>query len=118
MRDEDYYSKGRMYYGDNGNQNGNMSNSNSSTGGNRNYYEEKYPISFRDEREGRSGSRRRMYMESKQTHQDTAKKIQELEDYIKDLTSDMMEMIQDASPEEKAVLQKKVNTLAAKIQNV
>ena len=94
MRDEDYYKKGRMYY------------------------EENYPVSFHDEKEGKSGAKRRMYMESKQTHQDTSKKIQELEDYIKDLTSDMMEMIQDASPEEKAVLQKKVNTLAAKIQNV
>ena len=79
------------------------------------YYEEKYPISFKDEREGRSGPKRKMYMESKEMHHDTTKKIQELEDYMRDLTSDMIEMIQDASPEEKAVMQKKLNTLAAKM---
>jgi len=37
---------------------------------------------------------------------------------MKELTSDITEMIQDASPEEKAVLQKKVNMLATKLQNV
>jgi hypothetical protein len=37
---------------------------------------------------------------------------------MRELTNDVMEMIQDASPEEKAVLQKKVNTLATKLQNV
>lgn len=73
---------------------------------------------WKDEREGRSGQKRRMYMESKATHQDSAKKIQELENYMKELTSDMMEMLADASPEEKAVVQKKVNTLATKLQNV
>ena len=97
-RDGDY-AKGRMYYEDT------MS-------------EEPYPMSFRDEREGRSGARRKMYMESKITHQDQTKKIQELENYMKELTNDIIEMIQDASPEEKAVLQKKMNTLATKIQNV
>lgn len=128
-RDYDYYNKGKMYYGDrmyygnggnsssSGGSSGNGGNSSSGNSGT-NYYEERYPISFKDEREGRSGTKRKMYMESKQTHQDTSKKIQELEEYVKDLTSDMMEMIQDASPEEKAVLQKKVNTLAAKLQNV
>ena len=78
--------------------------------------EESMPV--RDEREGRSGARRRMYMESKMTHQDQSKKIQELENYMRELTSDITEMIQDASPEEKAILQKKINTLASKLQNV
>lgn len=118
-RDSDYY-KGRMYYGDSSNSSGRpqMNGSENSGAGGRNYYEEIYPMNFRDEREGRSGTRRRMYMESKQTHQDQAKKIQELESYMKELTTDITEMIQDASPEEKAVLQKKMNTLATKIQNV
>ena len=82
------------------------------------YYEEEYPMNFHDTREGRSGASRKMYMESKQTHQDQTKKIQELENYMKELTNDIVEMIQDASPEEKAVLQRKINTLATKIQNV
>ena len=71
-----------------------------------------------DNREGRSGKNRKMYMESKELHHDTQKKIQELDDYMKELTNDIMEMIQDASPEEKAVLQKKINILATKLQNV
>ena len=37
---------------------------------------------------------------------------------MKELTSDMMEMLVDASPEEKAVVQKKVSILATKLQNV
>lgn len=82
------------------------------------FHEEDFPMSFRDDREGRSGLRRKMYMESKQTHSDSSKKIQELENYMKELTSDITEMISDASPEEKAVLQKKMNILATKIQNV
>ena len=49
---------------------------------------------------------------------DTTQKIQNLEEYMRELTSDIMEMIQDASPEEKAVLQKKMNVLASKMQNV
>lgn len=113
-RDDDYYNRGRMYYSD-GNS---SSDSNSNNSGGRSYYEERYPIIMRDEREGRSGGRRRMYMESKQMSADTSQKIQNLEEYMRELTSDIMEMIQDASPEEKAVLQKKLNTLASKMQNV
>ena len=85
-RDYDYYNKGKMYYGDrmyygnggnsssSGGSSGNGGNSSSGNSGT-NYYEERYPISFKDEREGRSGTKRKMYMESKQTHQDTSKKI-------------------------------------------
>lgn len=124
-REHDYYDRGRMYYSDGGNQS-NSGNNNSNTnqssgnsgGGGRSYYEERYPIVMRDDREGRSGSRRRMYMESKQMSADTTQKIQNLEEYMRELTSDIMEMIQDASPEEKAVLQKKMNVLASKMQNV
>lgn len=65
-----------------------------------------------------SYTKRRMYMETKQTHQDPAKAMKELEGYMQDLTSDMLELVEKASPEEKAVLQKKVNLLASKIQNV
>ena len=44
--------------------------------------------------------------------------MKELEVYMQDLTSDMMELLEKASPEEKAIVQKKINTLASKIQNV
>lgn len=84
--------------------------------GGRAYYNERYaPINFRDEREGRSPLTRKMYMESKELHHDQARKMQELEDYMKELTDDIMEMIEDASPEEKETLQKKIHTLATKI---
>jgi hypothetical protein len=61
------------------------------------YPQEMYPIyrdgMMKDPREGRSGTRRKMYMEGKGI-KDKAKQMQEL-------ASDMTEMIQDASPEEK-----------------
>ena len=37
---------------------------------------------------------------------------------MKELTSDITEMIAGASPEEKALLQRKMNTLVTKLQNV
>lgn len=108
---------GRMYYGD-GRQ-PSSSSGQSNDGGGRNYYTERdYPLYLHDDREGRSPMRRRMYMESKDTHQDSSKTMKELETYMQELTQDMMEMIEKASPEEKAIIQKKVNTLAAKVQNV
>ena len=68
--------------------------------------------------EGRSPIKRKTYMESKSSGQDKSKTIKELEGYMQDLTSDMMEMLDKATPEEKSVVQKKINTLAAKVQNV
>ena len=81
------------------------------------YYEESYPT-MHDEREGRAGQKRKMYMESKEMNHDQPKKIQELDDYMKELTSDITEMIAGASPEEKSLLQRKMNTLMTKISNV
>lgn len=75
-------------------------------------------VYLRDEREGRSPIKRKMYMESKTKGMDTSKSIKELEGYMQDLTSDMLELLEKASPEEKTMVQKKINTLAAKIQNV
>lgn len=68
-----------------------------------------------DPQEGRSGKRRKMYMEGK-AHKDKAKQMQELEAYMQELAQDMAEMVQDASPEEKQLLQSKINTLAQKIK--
>ena len=75
-------------------------------------------VYLRDEREGRSPITRKIYMESKMMGHDSTKTIKELESYIQDLTSDMMELLGKASPEEKSMIQKKINTLAAKVQNV
>ena len=75
-------------------------------------------MNMRDSREGRSPQMRKMYMESKDMHHEETKTMQELERYMQELTTDMIEMINKASPDEKALLQKKVNMLANKIQNV
>lgn len=113
----------RMYYngqggdarGSNGSENrsdSSMSGSNSSSG--RSYYSE-YPIELRDYREGRSPKARRMYMESKEMHHSKSTKMHDLEQYMKELGSDITEMIEEASPEEKELLTNKLNHLAAKI---
>ena len=72
------------------------------------------PMYSRDEREGRSPQNRRMYMEAKGT-KDKATQLRELEKYMQELTSDMVEMIQDSSLEEKQYLEKKISALATKI---
>ncbi len=130
--DRPYYN--RMYYGGgNGSStgssggSGNGGASNSSSGGSSRYYsgndssymERPYPMSEgRDSREGRSGSSRKMYMETKQMHGDKMTNLKELEHYMKDLSEDVTEMIADASPEEKQLLQRKLTSLVNKISQV
>ena len=70
----------------------------------------------RDSREGRSGQSRRGYMEAKENGMDKQAKMKELEEYMKELSSDVTEMIGDASPEEKAMLKNKMQVLMQKIQ--
>lgn len=70
---------------------------------------------MRDPKEGRSGERRKMYMDGKGM-KDKSKQMQELEAYMNELTVDMIDMIQDATPEEKQLLQNKIATLATKIK--
>ena len=84
----------------------------------RGYSESEYPkinFAMRDSREGRSPASRRSYMEAKEMHHDKATKIKELEAYIQELGKDLTEMISDASPEEKQLLQKKLAALATKV---
>lgn len=102
---------GRMYYDGNG---GNSS-SGSMGGSTRGYTEREYPIEIRDYREGRSPLSRRMYMESKELHKDKAYQMQELEKYMRELSDDLTEMVENSSPEEKQMLSKKLSTLATKI---
>lgn len=116
----------RMYYGGNGNGNGGSNNGNgsSSNGGNsggngsRYYSEREYPFGLHDDREGRSPIKRRRYMEAKEMHSDEAHKMKELENYMQELTSDIAEMIKDASPSEKQLLQKKISSLATKVEQL
>ena len=96
----DYRSGDYMYY------------PNSSAGVN--YYTE-MPNINRDPREGRSPMRRRMYMEGKETHNDPNSQLRELEAYLQELSTDITEMIKDASPEERATLHQKMTMLASKI---
>lgn len=68
-----------------------------------------------DEREGRSHHSRRMYMEAKESKRDKATQLRELEKYMQELSQDIVEMIVDASPEEKQYLEKKITALASKV---
>lgn len=123
---------GRMYYSDRQPRNsrgefteryyageGSSSNSNNSSGGSRGntsyFHEREFPFDLRDEREGRSPMSRRMYMESKEMHKDKTQKIKELEKYMQELSDDIVEMIEGASPEEKQMLEKKMTHLTSKI---
>ena len=74
------------------------------------------PFDARDYREGRSYMTRKNYMEGKEMHHDKAKQMQELDKYVQELTDDVLEMIHDASPEEKVALSQKMTTLANKIK--
>ena len=68
-----------------------------------------------DEYTGNSYKNRRMYMEAKEMHKDKATQLKELEKYKQELTADIVDMIQDSSPEEKQYLEKKISALATKI---
>lgn len=70
---------------------------------------------WRDPNEGRSPIRRRMYMEGQKKHNAPSSQMKELETYLQELSSDITEMIRDASQEEKALLRQKMTTLADKI---
>lgn len=99
-----YNNGNRMYYSE-GNNSRNYSDRTMS-----------YPTEIRDYREGRSPVTRRNYMEGKETHHDKTKQLKELEKYVQELSGDILEMISDASPEEKIMLSQKINTLAEKIK--
>ena len=70
---------------------------------------------MRDSREGRSGMTRKGYMEAKEMHHNKEVKMKELENYVKELSHDVVEMIEDASPEERQMLKHKMTALVEKI---
>lgn len=118
------YDGDRMYYNGGGNSSyasngGNNSGGNNARGGGSRGYSDGWvmaPFDVRDYREGRSYMTRKNYMEGKEMHHDKAKQMQELDKYVQELTDDVLEMIHDASPEEKMALSQKMNTLANKIK--
>lgn len=67
---------------------------------------------------GNSYKNRKMYMEAKAMKKDKAIQLRELEKYIQELTNDIVDMIQDSSPEEKQYVEKKINLLASKISSM
>lgn len=76
-----------------------------------------YPHDLKD---GRSWKTRRGYMESKELHkantpEDKQTKMRNLEEYAKELTEDIVEMISDMTAEEKNLLRTKMQTLTQKI---
>lgn len=73
---------------------------------------------MRDSREGRSAMSRRYYMEAKETHQGQDRKVKELERYMRELSDDIVDMIQDASPEEKEMLERKMQQLTSKLSQI
>ena len=107
-------SSGGGRNGRGGNQGGSGGN-NARGGGSRGF--EEMPLELmRDQREGRSPMSRKSYMESKEMHQDKTVQMKELEKYMQELSKDITEMIHDASPEEKQMLQQRISALATKIQ--
>lgn len=126
-----YMEPNRMYYPNGNGNRSNSGNNNSNTNrGNetssnsdmmardrRGYqeYEYEYPMEMRDYREGRSPRSRRMYMEAQQSHSDKTTQMRELEKYMQELSQDVIEMIENASPEERQYLEKKLNVLSSKI---
>ena len=109
------YSNGKMYYNEGGSSSSSGMGSGNSSNGTSYYHEEYWPQEFRDYREGRSPMQRRMYMESKEMHKGSEVEMKELELYLQDLSTDITEMVKKASPEEKQMLQKKIQGIAAKI---
>ena len=51
-------------------------------------------------------------------HQDKNVKLKELEKYMQELSNDMVEMIQGATPEEKQLLEKRLTALGSKIGQI
>ena len=118
---EEYNNGGRMNYDGNrmmyydGNNSGNNNGGNNGSRGYSGWAT--YPqMEMRDYREGKSPITRRNYMESKELKYDKTKQMQELDKYVQELTEDVLEMIHDATPEEKLSLSQKMTALANKIR--
>ena len=108
MKGEDEWEESRKYYG------GKKTHSTEPAGHHMGAHEG--GEEWRSPHEGRSPMSRKAYMESKAMHRDKAAQLQELERYAQELTSDLVEMVDGATPEEKQYLSNKIAALAAKIK--
>ena len=116
------YGGGMMYnngMSSNGNRGGNSSNSSNG----RSYMNDMdygamgmNQQNERDAREGVSPMYRKMYMEAKEMKHDKAKQMKDLENYVQELSNDIVEMVAEASPEERQMLHQKICLLATKIK--
>lgn len=97
------------------NSSGGQGQSGENGGGNSRQYSEKEYELMRDRREGKSPISRRTYIEAKESHSDKAHQMKELENYMQELTQDVVEMVEGASAEEKQYLSKRVAALANKL---
>lgn len=133
LRDMDRDVMGRMYYPSgagsiSGMSSGNTSQSggNSMNSGSRGYsdnrqsdggqYSSRMQREERDGREGRSGEKRKGYMEAKEQGKDKQEKMKNLEEYTKELSEDVTDMISGMSQDEKTLLKNKLSILVQKIQ--
>lgn len=99
---------------------------NSPNGMNRMYYTEPITTGSRHDSTGtmdnvnRGTSRyenaRRGYEEKKTTGADKAEKMKGLEEYMKELSTDVSSMLTDMTPEEKTLMKQKMSVLMSKIQ--
>ena len=105
-----YYPMYSRDMGGRGSNGSNSGGSSSSSNGSSSSY-----MMMRDPLEGRSPESRRMYLEAKRSGTDKSMQLKELEKYMQELTNDMVDLIQEASPEEKQYLEKKISGLATKI---
>jgi hypothetical protein len=113
-RDMDRNTHNKMYYTD-----GTMSGS-SSMGGGQSSGSMGSQGGSRGHSESRYDRARRGYEETKSMHKDNSSeskqmKMKSLEDYTKELASDITDMVQDMSAEEKNLLRTKLQTLAQKV---
>lgn len=65
--------------------------------------------------DGRSWSARRSYVEMKNTNKPKEEKLRGLDEYMKDLATDITELISDMTPEEKNLIRSKLTGIASKI---
>lgn len=79
---------------------------------------EKMEHMYGNPKEGKSPKSRRKYMEAKEMHKDKNIQLQELENYIKELSKDIIEMIEDASQEERQYLSNRISALASKVNSL
>lgn len=115
MRDMDRMD-GKMYYTSGGSSMGGSTSGNSSM----NSGQMGYSDGGRGNSESRYDRARRGYEEAKSMHKDNSSegkqmKMKSLEDYMKELSSDVSSMITDMTPEEKSLMRTKLQTLAQKV---